>query len=75
MLELVVNTESEDSPLRNLLEHNHYAPSDSPLLSPDQTTALTRGSELGNVDRNLGGADPNTNPIDETSNDEHANVL
>lgn len=69
MLELVINTASEDSPFRNLLEHDQYAPSDSPLLSPDQTTALARGSELGNVDWNLSGADTHTNAIDQTAND------
>lgn len=75
MLESVINTKHEDSPFASLLEHDHYPPSNSPLLSPDQTTTLTRGSELGNVDRNLGGADTNANAIDETANDEHANVL
>lgn len=75
MLEFVINPESDDFPSPNLLEHDQYAPSDSPLLSPDQTTALTRGSELGNVHRHLGGADANTNAIDHTSNDEHADIL
>lgn len=63
MLEVVSNTESEVYPFQNLLEHDQYAPSDSPLLSPDQTTALTRGSKLGNVDGNLGGADAHTDAI------------
>lgn len=71
----MINTKSGDSPFRNLLEHDQYAPSDGPLLSPDQTTALTRGSELGNVDRNLGGADTNANAIDQTANNQHADVL
>lgn len=68
MLKLMINTASEDISLRNLLEHDHYAPSDSPLLSPDQTTALAWGSELGNVDWNLSGADTHTNAVDETAN-------
>lgn len=75
MLDVVSHTGSGEACFRHLLEHDQYAPSDGPLLSPDQSTALTRGSEFGNVDRNLSGADTHTNTIDEPANDEHANVL
>ena len=45
------------------------------MLCADQTTSFTRRSQLGDVDRNLGRADTNTKPVDETTNYEHADVL
>jgi len=57
------------------VEHDHDAPGDGPLLGTDETSTLRRWSDLGDVDWDLSGADTDTETVDDTSDNEHANVL
>lgn len=59
----------------DLLEHDHDPPGDGPLLCPDQTSTLAGRSQFGNVYGHLSGADTNTEAIDDTTDDQHGDVL
>ena len=60
---------------RNLLEHDQNTPGDSPLLRADQGPTLAGGCQLGDVHRNLGGANAHTETINDTTNEQHADCL
>lgn len=57
------------------VEHDHDAPSDSPLLSADQTSSLGWWCDFRDVDWNLGRADTDAEAIDDAADDEHWDVL
>lgn len=45
---------------QHVLEHDHDAPGDGPLLGADQATALAGGCQFRDIDGDLGGADADT---------------
>ena len=57
------------------IEHDQNTPGDSPLLSTDDTTTFTWWCQFGDVDRNLSGANTDSPTVDESSNNEHSDVL
>lgn len=58
--------------LDEVLDQN--APSNSPLLERDNTTTNILGRNLGLVDRNHHGSKTDSNTVDDTTDDEHADV-
>ena len=57
------------------VEHDHDAPGDSPLLSPDQTASLAWWSQFRDVYRDLGRADADAETVYEAADDQHSDVL
>lgn len=57
------------------VEHDQDTPGNGPLLSTDDGTTLGGGSQLGDVDGNLRGADTDAETVDETADNEHGDVL
>ena len=55
--------------------HDQDSPGDGPLLGPDETTTLGWRRDLGDVDRDLRRFNADGKTVDDTANDEHANVL
>lgn len=55
--------------------HDEDAPGDGPLLHADETTTLGRRRDFGNVDGDLGRFDTDGETVDDTGDDEHANIL
>lgn len=55
--------------------HDQNAPGDGPLLGSDNTSALGGRSQLGDVDRDLGGADADRDAVDEATDNQHADIL
>ena len=53
----------------------HDTPGDGPLLAAYKSASLAGGRDLSDVDGNLGTADADSQPVDDTANDQHANVL
>lgn len=64
----------ESAAIRDVV-HDQDTPGNRPLLTSDDSTTLGRRRKFGDVDWDLGGADTNRNTVDETANDEHADVL
>lgn len=58
-----------------LLEHDHDTPGNGPLLETNQTTTLGWRCDLRDIDRNLSRADTHAEAVDDTTNDQHGNVL
>ena len=56
-------------------KYNHDAPGDCPLLSPHQTAPFAWWGQFGDVHRDLGRADADTETVDEAADYQHANVL
>jgi hypothetical protein len=50
-------------------------PGDGPLLKTDNLSSLARQWNLGEIDRNLGRADADTEAIYNTTDDEHGDIL
>lgn len=61
--------------MHNLLEHDHDTPSDCPLLGAHQPTPFGGRGQLRNVDWDLGRLDADSETIDNTADDKHANIL
>lgn len=57
------------------VEHDHNAPGDGPLLRTNETASLCRWRHLRDVDWHLSGADTDAEAVDDTTDDEHGNVL
>jgi hypothetical protein len=54
----------------------HCLPSgDGPLLKTDEFSSLAWKRDFGDIDRDLGRADADTEAVDNTANDEHGDVL
>jgi hypothetical protein len=64
---------NEGATARNI-EHDENAPN-CPLLCAHYKSSLTWSRKLRDVDRNLCRADTNGQAVDESSHDEHANIL
>lgn len=58
----------------DILEHDQDTPCDGPLLTADQPATLARRSQLGDVDRHLGGANADTKAINDAADDQHADI-
>jgi len=57
------------------MDYAHRFAYDSPLLRANKTAALGWWCDLRDVDRDLCRADTNAEPIDDTADDEHGDVL
>ena len=57
------------------LEHNHDTPCNSPLLPSHKTASLARWRQFGDVNRNLGRTDADAEAVNDTADNEHANIL
>lgn len=60
---------------RDVLEHDHDTPGDSPLLCADETTTLGGWSQFGDVDGDLSRTDTDRETVDDAPDDEHSDVL
>ena len=57
------------------VEHDHNTPSDSPLLSAYKSATLRWWCQFTDIDRDLSGTDAHAETIDNTTSDEHTNIL
>ena len=59
----------------HVLEHDHDTPGDGPLLAANETATLGRRRNLRDVDRDLSRADTNGQTVDDTTHNQHGDVL
>jgi hypothetical protein len=55
--------------------HDQDTPGNGPLLRPNDTATLTGRCQFGDVNGDLGGANTHGQAVDESTNDEHGDVL
>lgn len=59
----------------HLLVHNQDTPGNGPLLDTDKPASFRRRSKLTDIHGNLGRLNANSKAIDNTPDDEHADIL
>ena len=55
--------------------HDQDTPGNGPLLRSNDAATLTGRCQFGDVNRDLGGANTHGQTVDESTNDEHGDVL